>query len=444
MSEKIAPQGFLDRYFGLTRKGTTVKTELTAGLLTFLAMSYIIFVGPNIMKAAGIPHEAAVSAVIWTAALCSIAMGLFARLPIGMAPGMGINAFFAFYVCGTLGLPWQTALGCTFISGVVFLLLTITRFRQAIIDAVPMDLKCAIVTGIGLFITFVGLQSSGVIVNSDATLVTLGHVSDPKVALALLGILITGVLMILNVKAALLIGILIIAVLGMFLGVNRVPATVGDFISLELPSFSESFLKLDIGAALDYGLFSIIFTFTVVELFDNIGTTIGVARAGNFMDENGHIENIDRALLTDSMGSILSAVMGTSTVTSYVESSVGANAGGRTGLVAVTVGVLFLLSLVFAPLAGLIPGYATAPALVVVGVLMVRNVTIINFNDLTIGIPAFLTIVMMPLTYSISSGFGFGFISYCALMTLSGKGREIKPLMWVVTALFTISFVLNT
>lgn len=433
---------FLERFFHLSAKNTDVKTELSAGLTTFMAMAYIIFVGPNMLEAAGIPKEAAVASVILTAGFCSLLMGLYANLPIGMAQSMGPNAFFAFYVCGALALPWQTALGTVFIAGIIFLLMTITKFRQHIIDSVPMDLKYAIVVGIGLFIAFIGMQSAGIVVNSDATLVDLGNFTDPKVALALLGLVIVSILMCLKVKAAILIGIVVVAILGMIFGVNKVPSSISDIVTTKIPDVSASFMQIDFKGAFDLALLPVIFTFTVVALFDNIGTTIGVARDANLMDEKGNIENIDKALITDSIGTIFSSIMGTSAVTSFIESSAGTQVGGRTGLTACTVGVLFLLALIFAPLAGLIPGYATAPALIIVGAMMMSNVTKINFSDYTIAIPAFLTIAMMPLSYSIANGFGFGFISYCLLKTFTGKVSEIKPLMWVVAVIFAISFLI--
>lgn len=433
----------LERLFKLSERKTNVKTEIIAGCTTFIAMAYIIFVNPSILQAANMPLEAAVAATIWTAALCSIAMGLFANLPLAMAPGMGINAFFSFYVCGTLGLSWQTALGAVFISGVVFLILSVTRIRQMIIDSVPIGLKGAVVVGIGMFIAFVGLQGAGIVKADQATIISLGHLSDPKVFLALFGIILIGTLLHYHVKAAMLIGILVVAVLGMFFGVNGAPTSIDNIVSLNIPSVSETFLQLDIMGAVHYGLISVIFTFTVVELFDNIGTLIGVTKAAGLMDEKGNITNVDRALITDSCGTMVSAIMGTCTVTSYVESTAGANVGGRTGLTAVVVGICFILSLVFAPLAGLVPGFATAPALIIVGAMMMKNIELINFRDYTESIPAFLTIIMMPMSYSIASGFGFGFASFCLLKCFSGRVKEIHPIMWIVTVIFCISFAMH-
>lgn len=443
MSDSKPQSGLLDRLFKLSERKTNIRTEIIAGCTTFIAMAYIIFVNPSILQAAHMPMEAAVAATIWTAALCSIAMGLFANLPLAMAPGMGINAFFSFYVCGTLGLSWQTALGAVFISGVVFLILSVTRIRQMIIDSVPIGLKCAVVVGIGMFIAFVGLQGAGIVQADQATLISLGHLSDPKVFLALIGIILIGTMLHYHVKAAMLLGIIIVTVIGMIIGVTPAPTSVSSIMSLELPSLSETFMAMDIMGAVHFGLISVIFTFTVVELFDNIGTLIGVTRAAGLMDENGHITNVDRALITDSCGTMVSAVLGTCTVTSYVESTAGANVGGRTGLTAVVVGICFILSLVFAPLAGLIPGFATAPALIIVGAMMMKNVEKVNFRDYTESIPAFLTIVMMPMSYSIASGFGFGFASFCLLKCLSGKFREIHPIMWIVTIIFCISFAMH-
>ena len=443
MSDKPNTSGFLDRYFGLTAKNTSVRTEVIAGLTTFVAMAYIIFVNPSILEAAKIPHEAAVAATIWTAGICTLVMGLFANLPVAVAPGMGLNAFFSFYVCGTLGLPWQTALGAVFVSGIVFLILTITKLRQHIIDSVPMSLKCAVVVGIGMFIAFVGLQGSGIVVANEATKVTLGSLREPSVLLSALGILIIGLLLALKIQGAMLIGILSITIIGMCLGITPAPTSIDSVISLDLPAFTETFMEMDLMGAVHYGLVSVIFTFTVVELFDNIGTLIGVSRSAGLMDKDGKIENIDRALLTDSCGTMFSAIMGTCTVTSYVESTAGTNAGGRTGLTAVVVGICFILAIVFAPLAGIVPGFATAPALIIVGAMMMKNVLHVNFNDYSDSIPAFLTIVMMPLSYSIANGFGFGFTSFCLLKCLTGKHKEITPVMWVVTIVFMISFALH-
>jgi AGZA family xanthine/uracil permease-like MFS transporter len=406
-------------------------------------MAYIIFVNPSILEASGIPREAAVAATLWSAGLCSIAMGLFSNLPIGVAPGMGINAFFAFYVCGTMGLSWQTALGAVFVSGVVFLILTITKLRILIIKAVPNSIKAAVVVGIGMFLAIIGLSSAGIVVKSDATMVTLGHIGDGKVFLSIIGMLLISILLAYKVKGALIYGILAITVLGMIFGLTPAPTSVGDVFSFNIPSFADTFMQMDVMGAINYGLITVIFTFTVVELFDNICTLIGVTKDAGLMDKDGNVEGMEKALLTDSVGTMASAVLGTCTVTSYVESTTGIKEGGRTGLTAVVVGLFFFLAFVFAPLAGLIPAFATAPAIIIVGSMMMRNIKDIDFSDVTESIPAFLTIVMMPLSYSIGNGFGFGFISYCLIKTFTGHVKEISPVMWLISIMFVVSFYMH-
>jgi AGZA family xanthine/uracil permease-like MFS transporter len=436
-------KGILERFFKLQEKGTTVKTEVLAGLTTFVAMGYIIFVNPSILADAGIPKEAAIAATIWATVLATTLMGLWANFPVGVAPGMGLNAFFAYYVCGVMGLHWTVALGAVFISGIVFLLLTVTRARQMIIDAVPMNLKSSIVVGIGLFIAFIGLKGAGIVVKHDATLVTLGTVTAPGPLLACLGLLVTGALMAFKVQGSMLIGVVLTTVVGMLVGACPAPESLGAMVSMDVPSLAPIFLKLDIMGALNYGLISIIFSFTIVELFDNMGTLIGLSRKAGMMDEKGHIENLDKALMTDSVGTLASSLLGTSTVTSYVEGAAGIAQGGRTGLTALVIALLFALSLFFAPFIGLVPAFATAPALLIVGSLMMMEVVHINFTDPTEGIPAFLTIIMMPLTYSIASGFAFGFVAYAALKLFSGRYREVSPVMWVVCIVFIINFIMH-
>ena len=436
-------KGIVERFFKLQEKGTTVKTEVLAGLTTFVAMGYIIFVNPSILADAGIPKEAAIAATIWATVIATTLMGLWANFPVGVAPGMGLNAFFAYYVCGVMGLHWTVALGAVFISGVVFLLLTVTRARQMIIDAVPMNLKSSIVVGIGLFIAFIGLKGAGIVVKHDATLVTLGTVTAPGPLLACLGLLVTGALMAFKVQGSMLIGVVLTTVAGMLVGACPAPESLGAMVSMNVPSLAPIFLKLDIMGALNYGLISIIFSFTIVELFDNMGTLIGLSRKAGMMDEKGHIENLDKALMTDSVGTLASSLLGTSTVTSYVEGAAGIAQGGRTGLTALVIALLFALSLFFAPFIGLVPAFATAPALLIVGSLMMMEVVHINFTDPTEGIPAFLTIIMMPLTYSIASGFAFGFVAYAALKLFSGRYREVSPVMWVVCIVFIINFIMH-
>jgi AGZA family xanthine/uracil permease-like MFS transporter len=442
--------GILEKLFRLRAKNATVKTEVLAGVTTFVAMGYIIFVNPNILAEAGIPKEAAIAATIWATVFSTALMGLWANFPVAVAPGMGLNAFFTYTVVLGMGLSWQTALGAVFISGIVFLALTLGGVRRAIIRAVPVNLKCAIGVGIGMFIAFVGLQGSGVVVGSPATLVTAGHVAgvsfavgQPAPLLTLAGLVFTGVLMALGVRSAILLGVVFTTILGMLCGAAPPPSGVSSFVSADVPSLSGTFLAMDIAGALEYGIIAIIFTFTVVELFDNMGTLIGLTRKAGLMKDDGTIENLDRALTSDAIGTMTSAVMGTSTVTSYVESAAGVTAGGRTGLTALTVAGLFAVSLFFAPLVGLVPAFATAPALIIVGALMMSEVVHVRFDDVTESLPAFLTIVMMPLTYSIANGFAFGFTSYALIKLFSGKIREVNWVMGLISLVFMVNFVLR-
>ena len=439
-----ANQGFLDRFFKLREKNTTVKTEVLAGLTTFIALAYIIFVNPNILSEAGIPKEAAIASTIWIAALSTMVMGVFANYPVALAPGMGLNAFFAYYVCGTLGLHWTVALGAVFFSGVLFLILTVSHIRQAIINSVPQNLRVAISVGIGLFIAFIGLKGTGLIIPDKATFIGLGHVTDPTTMLSLFGLVLTGALMARNIQGSILIGIIVTTLLSMVLGYSPVPHAIGDVVSTSLPHMGETFGKLDIAGAWNYGIVSIIFTFTVVELFDNMGTLIGLTSKAKLIKPNGEIENLDRALTTDAVGTICSSIFGTSTVTSYIESAAGIAAGGKTGLTAVTVSICFLIALLFAPLVGLVPGFATAPPLILVGALMMSEVGKINFVDFSDGLPAFLTIIMMPLTGSIANGFAFGFVSYVFMKTAVGKYKEVSWIMWLVSIAFIINLVMRS
>ncbi len=434
---------FLDRYFKITENGSTVRTEVIAGITTFIALSYIIFVNPNIMADAGVPKEGAIAATIWISALTTLAMGVVANYPVAQAPAMGVNAFFTYYVCGILGLHWTVALGAMFFSGILFLILTLGGIRQAIIDSVPMNLKYAITVGIGLFIAFIGLKGTGVIVSDPATFITLGSVTDPSTALAIFGLLFTAALMAINVQGAILLGIIATTFISMTIGLSPVPQSLGDVISTSVPSMSE-FGSLDIAGAWNYGIVSIIFTFTIVELFDNMGTLIGLTQKAGLVDENGHIKNVDKALTIDALGTISSAWFGTSTVSSYIESAAGIAAGGRTGLTAVVVSVMFLIALLFAPLIGLVPAFATAPALILVGAMMIGTIKMINFEDFTDGFPAFLTIIMMPMTSSIANGFAFGFVSYVFMKVIGRRFNEIHPVMWAVSAAFLINLVMRS
>ncbi|MBY0120510.1 NCS2 family permease [Bacillus sp. S/N-304-OC-R1] len=433
----------LEKMFKLTERKTNAKTEILAGVTSFLTMSYIIFVNPAILADAGIPKEAALAATIYASVFCTILMALWANYPVAVAPGMGLNAFFAYTVVLGQGLTWQTALGAVFISGVVFLILTVTGIRQKIVDGVPDVLKSAIAVGIGLFIAFIGLKNAELVVASDATFVALGNITSLGPLLALLGLIVAAILMAKQVKGALLISILATSIIAMITGFISFPKSIGDIVSLNLPSMSETFLAMDIMGAIGYGILSVIFSFTIVELFDNLATLIGLTRKAGLTDENGKIVNLDRALQADAIGTMASAAFGSTALNAYVENATGISEGGRTGLTALTVGFLFFAALIFAPLIVFIPSVATAPILILVGALMISEIKHICFDDFTDVIPVFLTIVLMPLTFSIAQGLAFGFISYTLLKLLTGKSSQIHWIMYVVSAAFIINFIMG-
>ncbi|KMT22147.1 NCS2 family permease [Clostridium cylindrosporum] len=430
---------FVDRYFKLSERKTNVKTEFLAGLTTFIAMSYIIFLIPGqFLSAAGMPLSSATAATILSTAVATLLVGLYANLPIAMGPGLGLGAVFAFVMVGTMGLNWQTALGAVFVSGVVFLILAVTNVTKSIIESIPKVLKSAIGVGIGLFISFIGLKSSGIVADSPSTLITLGNLKNPATLLAVIGLIIICLLMARKVKGAFLIGIFATTIIGMIMGVTKVPTSINDFVSF-IPAFpTDTFGKLDIMAAIGYGLLSIIFTITIVDLFDNIGTLIAVSGKAGLLDENGNLPGINKGLVAGSFAAMIGGLFGACTVTSYLESASGVAEGGKTGLTSVVTGALFLAALFLTPLAGLVPGAATAPVLIVLGALMIGEVVHIDFNDFTNGLPAFLTIVLMPLTASIVEGMAFGFISYVLVKLILGKSKEIKPLMYVLAVVFII------
>ena len=435
--------GFAEKLFRLSENKTSVRQEVMAGVTTFVTMAYVIFVVPAMVSETGMPKDALFAATIWAAALTTLFMGLWANMPIGLAPGMGIIAYFTYSVVLGMSLPWQTALGAVFISGVVFLFLSVTKIRSMIIASVPKNLTLAISVGIGLFIAFIGLRGAGIVISHPANSVGLGDLENTHVLLALFSLVFTGVLLSLRVRGAILIGILVTTAIGMVIGAGPVPRSVSDVVNFNVPSVMPTFMQMDIMAAVKHGLISVLFTMTMVDLFDSIGTIIGVSRKAGLMNEDGSIKGLEKALVVDSCGTIWGSFLGTPAVTSYVESSAGVAEGGRTGLTAVTVGVLFLICLVFAPIVGVVQSYATAPALIIVGALMAEDMTAINFKDMTEGLPAFLTIICMPLTYSIANGFGIGFISYVLLKTCTGRFREVSPVMWIVSVCFAISFVMR-
>jgi AGZA family xanthine/uracil permease-like MFS transporter len=435
--------GILERTFHLNENKTNVRTEVLAGITTFVTLAYILFVNPNILKDAGMPPEATFAATCIASAFATLVMGLYANYPIAVAPGMGLNAFFTYAVVIGMKLPWQTALGAVFISGVVFFILTVTKVREWIIEGVPLVLRHAIGVGIGLFIAFIGLRNAGVIVKSDATLLTLGDMKSSGVLVAVAGLIVTAFFIGRGVKGSLLIGILATTILAMLAGVSPAPAGLGSFIAIANPveQLKPTVFHLDIMAALNVGLIPILFSFTFVDLFDNIGTLVGVARKAGLLNESGQLPRIGKALFADSLGTMFGALMGTSTVTSYIESAAGVSEGGRTGLTAVVVGLLFIMAIVFAPLVGLIPAQATAPALILVGSFMMIDLLHIKFEDFTEAFPAFLTIIMMPLTYSVAQGLAFGFMSYTVIKLVSGKHNDNNAVTYTLTTLFILHFV---
>ncbi|MGZ2746833.1 NCS2 family permease [Burkholderia stagnalis] len=424
----------IKRYFGFDEAGTDFRTEILAGVTTFLTMAYIIFVNPAILGDAGMPKESVFVATCLVAALASIIMGLYANYPIACAPGMGLNAYFAYTVVKGMGFTWQAALGAVFISGCLFLLVTLFRVREAIVNGIPKSLRISITAGIGLFLGIISLKTSGVIVGSPATLVTLGDLHKPTTILSIIGFFTIVTLDHLRVRGAILIGILGVTILSFFFGGNQFH---GVFSAP--PSIDATLFKLDIGAALSTGVINVILVFFLVELFDATGTLMGVAnRAGLLV--HGKMDRLNKALLADSTAIVAGSVLGTSSTTAYIESASGVQAGGRTGVTAITVAVLFLACLFIAPLAGVVPGYATAPALLYVSCLMLRDMVDVPWDDATEAVPAALTALLMPFTYSIANGVAFGFIAYGGLKLLTGQVKQVKPIVWIIAAVFLFRF----
>lgn len=432
---------WLDKLFHLTERKTDVKTEILAGITTFVTMSYIIFVNPTILADAGIPKEAAIAATIFATVFATLLFALWANMPIAVAPGMGLNAFFTYTVVLGEGLTWQTGLGAVFISGIVFFILTITGLRKKIIEGIPAILKSAISVGIGLFIAFIGFKQAGIIVSSKENLVAHGQLTKPGPLLALLGFIAVTVLTARKIKGAALISILLVSIAGMVLGVVEAPKSISSVVSFSMPSMSETFLQMDIKSALHYGLFSIIFSFTLVELFDNLGSMIGLSKKAGLMDEKGEIKGLDKALMADSLATVASAAMGSTAMNAYVENAAGIAEGGKTGLKALVVAILFLVSLLFTPLISIIPSFATAPILIMVGALMLTEIKNIPLDEITDAVPAFCTIILMPLTFSIGEGLALGFLSYTFVKLLAGRAKEIHWIMYMISAAFIINFV---
>jgi AGZA family xanthine/uracil permease-like MFS transporter len=424
----------LNQFFKLSEHGTTVRTEVVAGVTTFLTMAYIIFVNPAILGDAGVPKDAVFVATCLAAALGTIIMGLYANYPIGMAPGMGLNAYFAYAVVLGMGVPWQSALGAVFISGCLFIIVSLFKVREHIVNGIPHSLRVAITVGLGLFLALIAMKSAGLVVANPETLVRVGDMHNPHTIMAIFGFLLIVTLDRLKVPGALLIGIVSVTVLSFFFGGN----TFHGFMSLP-PSISPTLLHLDLQGALNMGLFNVVLVFFLVELFDATGTLMGVAsRAGLLV--NGRMERLNKALLADSCAIVAGSVLGTSSTTAYLESAAGVQAGGRTGLTALVVALLFLAALFFAPIAGVVPAYATAPALLFVACLMLRDFIDIDWSDTTESVPAAITALVIPFTYSIAHGIAFGFITYAGLKLLTGQARQVKPVVWVIAIVFLIKY----
>ncbi|WP_286356726.1 NCS2 family permease [Ileibacterium valens] len=436
---------FLDSYFHLSEKGTTVRTEIIAGITTFLAMAYILGVNPMILSDAGMDIESVFTATALSAAVASIIMGILANYPVALAAGMGVNALFAYTICGAMGYSWEAALAAVFLSGVVFVVISITGVRKMIIDAIPVQLKLAIGAGIGFFIAFVGLKNAAIIIANESTFVGIGNFSDPTVLLSIFGILVTIACVVKKVPAAVFVGLIVTAIVGVILGVagfENMPVLGGvfsfDFKLNAAGAFMNGFTEL---FANPFNAIVVIFSFLFVDFFDTAGTLVAVGTEVGLVNQKGELEGAEKALLADSIGTVFGAVIGTSTVTSFVESSSGVQVGGKTGLTAVTTGVLFLLSMLISPLIlGLITNAVTAPALVVVGVMMARQMKGIDWDNMIYAVSAFVTIISMILTYSISNGIAFGFVAYTVAMISAGKAKEIHPTVWALMVIFVLYF----
>jgi AGZA family xanthine/uracil permease-like MFS transporter len=428
----------LDKFFKITENKSTLKTEIIAGITTFMTMVYILAVNPSILSAAGMDKDAVFTATALSAIVGTLVMALVAKLPFALAPGMGLNAFFAFTVVLGMGYSWQFALTAVFLEGIVFILLTAFNIRELIVNSIPINLKHAVSVGIGLFIAFIGLKGTGLIVNNPATLVGLGDMKNPAVLVGLAGVIIIGVLLAKKVKGAILIGILTSTVIGLFVGVTAIPE---NFSAVSLPpSIEPIFFKFDFSQIFTLDMLIVLFTFLFVDMFDTVGTLVGVSSKAGMLDKDGKVPRVKQALFADAIGTTVGAVLGTSTVTTYVESAAGVAEGGKTGMTALTVAGMFILALFFAPIFMIIPAAATAPALIIVGLFMISPIMKIDLDDFTESIPAFFTIIMMPLTYSIAEGIVFGMLSFVILKLLTGRYKEVKPIMYIIAILFLIKF----
>ena len=436
---KTANVGLLDRVFKLSDNNTNVKTELIAGMTTFMTMAYILVVNSNMLADAGMDKGAAFVATAVGAFIGSCIMGLLANYPIGLAPGMGLNAFFAYTVVLGMGYSWQFALCAVFIEGIIFILMSVTNVREKILDCIPNVLKDSITAGIGLFIAFVGLSNCGLVTNG-ATILQLGNLQDPLVLLTIFGLIVISILLVKNVKGAFLVGMLIVSIVGMVTGLVDAPTAVVSSVPSIKPVFLQS-LSIPLNEIFSFDMVMVVLTFLFMDLFTTVGCLVGVASKGNMLDENGKLPRLKKALLADALATTVGSLIGTSTVTSYVESAAGIGEGGRTGLTAITTGLMFLLALFFAPIFTAIPTQATAPVLILVGVMMASSLTKIYFDDFTNAIPAFLTFAMMPLAYSIADGIIFGIISFTILKLATKKKEEVNIYLIVLSIIFVLKFI---
>ncbi len=427
----------LESLFRLREHDTTIRTELIAGVTTFLTLAYIVFVNPSILAATGMDKGAVFVATCLAAAIGTAIMGLYANYPVALAPGMGLNAYFTYGVVLGMGHTWQVALGAVFISGIIFIVISVLPIREWVVNAIPRSLKIAISAGIGLFLAIIALKNAGIVVDHPATLVTLGNLKKPEPILAILGFLVIAILTARRIPGAIIITILGLTAIGVFSGLS--PA--GGIFSMP-PSLAPTFLAMDLKGALSIGLIAIVFAFLFVDLFDTAGTLVGLAHRAGMLDENGKLPRLRQALMADSTATVCGAMLGTSTTTSYIESAAGVNAGGRTGLTACVVALFFLTCLFLSPLAGTVPAYATAPALLFVACLMVRGLAEIDWDDITDVAPAVIAAITMPLTFSIATGIGFGFIAYAVIKTLAGRADEAGIAVWVLAILFVIKFAI--
>lgn len=431
---------FLQKTFGLNPAKHSVRTEIIAGITTFLTMAYILAVNPSIFSALesqGMPTNAVFTATALAAIVGCLVMSIYAKKPFGLAPGMGLNAFFVYTVCLAMGHPWQMALTAIFLEGILFILLTVTNVRKLIVDAIPVTMKRAIGAGIGLYIAFIGLKSAGIIVNSEVTSVTLGSFSEPAVILSIIGFLITSVLVILNVKGGMLLGIIATTLIGIPMGVTNFNGVMST-----PPSIAPIFCQFEWSQILSWDMVAIVFTFLFIDMFDTIGTVVGVSVKSGMVDKDGNVDGINKVLMADAVATVAGAVFGTSTTTTYIESASGVSEGGRTGLTSFTIAVCFAIALMFSPLFLAIPGAATGPVLFIVGVMMASPVRDIDWSDYSEAIPAFVTMLLMPLAYSISDGIMLGMITYTLLNALAGKLKKVSVMMWILAVLFILRYVL--